>query len=92
MYLFRLLVLALRPPRQRQVVHARQCLCGCSAEMARRDLLANRAANHAPESADEEDPGLLPPSTAPRRLEESGRMKGTRGRTMGLFLGAHPWM
>ena len=43
-----------------------------SAEIARRDLLAkekaertaNRAANHAPEPADEEDPGLLPPSTA----------------------------
>jgi len=61
-----------------------------SAEMARRDLLAkekaegaaNRAANHASESVDEEDPGLLPPSTAPPRLEESGCMKRTRGRTM----------
>ena len=41
-----------------------------------------QAANHAPESADEEDPGLLPPSTAPLRLEESGGTKRTRGRTM----------
>jgi hypothetical protein len=47
-----------------------------SAEIARRDLLAkekveraaNQAANQAPESADEEDSGLLPPSTAPPRL------------------------
>ena len=47
-----------------------------SAEIARRDLLgkekaertANRAANHAPESTYEEDPGLLPPSTAPPSL------------------------
>ena len=61
-----------------------------AAEIARRDLLAkdkaeravNRAANYAPESADEEDPGLLPPSTAPPRLEESSSMKRTRGRTM----------
>ena len=61
-----------------------------SAEIARRDRLAkekaertaNRAANHAPESAEEEDPGLLPPSTAPPRLEESGSMKRKRGRTI----------
>jgi hypothetical protein len=63
-----------------------------SSEIACRDLLAkenaqeaaNRAANHAPESADKEDPGLLPPSTAPLRLEESGRTKRRRGRTMDL--------
>jgi hypothetical protein len=61
-----------------------------SAEIARRDLLAkeraerpvNRAANHAPESVDEKDPGLLPPSTASPRPEESGSTKRTRGRTM----------
>jgi len=43
-----------------------------SAEIAHRDLLAkekaeraaNRVGNHALEPADEEDPGLLPPSTA----------------------------
>ena len=61
-----------------------------SAEITRRDLLAkekaektaSRAANYMPESADEEDPCLLPPSTAPPRLEESGRTKRTRGKTM----------
>ena len=61
-----------------------------SAEIVCRDLLAkdkaeraaNRAANYEPESADEEDPSLLPPSTAPLRLEESSSMKRTRGRTM----------
>jgi hypothetical protein len=60
------------------------------AEIARRDLLAkdktekavNRAVNHPPKSADKEDPGLLPPSTAPSRLEESGSIKRTRGKTM----------
>jgi len=57
---------------------------------ARRDLLAkeraerpvNRVANHAPESVDEKDPGLLPPPTASPRPEESGSTKRTRGRTM----------
>jgi hypothetical protein len=61
-----------------------------SAEIAGKDLLAkekaesaaSRAANHGPEPADEEDPGLLPPSTAPPRLEESGSTKRTRGRTL----------
>ena len=61
-----------------------------SAEIARRYLLAkeraeraaSREANHAPESTDEEDPGLLLPSTAPPRLEESGSTKRTRGRTL----------
>jgi hypothetical protein len=61
-----------------------------SVEIARRDLLAkekakraaNRAAKHAPESVNEEDPDLLPPSTAPPRLEESGSTKRTRGRTL----------
>jgi hypothetical protein len=60
-----------------------------SAEIARRDLLAkekaertaNRVANHAPESADEEDSGLSPPSTTPPRLKESGYMKRTHERT-----------
>ena len=59
-------------------------------KFTRRDLLAkekaeratNRAANHAPESADEEDPDLLPPSTSPPRLEESGSTKRTRGRIL----------
>jgi len=45
-----------------------------SAEIAHRDLLAkerlkepqNRAANHAPGSTDEEDPGLLPPLQRPQ--------------------------
>jgi hypothetical protein len=61
-----------------------------SAEAPRRDLLAkekaerasNRATNHAPESAGEEDPDLLLPSTAPPRLEESGSTKRTRGRIL----------
>jgi hypothetical protein len=35
-----------------------------------------------PDEEDEEDPGLLPPSTAPPRLEESGSMKRTRGKAM----------
>jgi len=48
----------------------------------------NRAANHAPESTDEEDPGLLPPSTAPLRLEESGSTKRARGRTLD-FMALH---
>ena len=61
-----------------------------SAEIARRDLLAkekakkiiNRAANHASKPTDEEDLSLLPPSTAPLRLEESNGVKRTRGRTL----------
>ena len=32
--------------------------------------------------ADEEDPGLLPPSIKALRLEESGSTKRTRGRTI----------
>jgi hypothetical protein len=64
---------------------------GCKAlEITRRDLLAkekaeraaNQATNHAPEPADEEDPGLLPPSVAPSRLEESGSTKRTRERIL----------
>ena len=40
------------------------------------------------QSADEEDPDLLPPSTAPLRLEESGRTKRTCGKTMD-FMALH---
>jgi hypothetical protein len=61
-----------------------------SAEIARRDLLAkeraeravNRASNHALKPVDEKDSGLLPPSTALLRLEESDSTKRTRGRTL----------
>jgi hypothetical protein len=66
------------------------------AETAHGDLLAeekieraiNRAVNHAPEFTGEEDPGLLPPSTMPPRLEESGSTKRTRGRTLD-FMALH---
>ena len=53
-----------------------------SASKEKAERATNGAPNYVPEPADEEDPGLLPPSTAPPRLEESGRMKRTRGKTM----------
>jgi len=61
-----------------------------SAEIARRDLLTkektkkttNRVANYAPKPINEEDPGLLLPSTVPPRLEESGSIKRTRRRIL----------
>jgi len=69
---------------RRKKAHASADAMGLTlVKITRRDLLAkekaeratNRAANHAPEPADEEDPDLLRPSTAPR-----GWRKRTRGR------------
>jgi hypothetical protein len=53
-----------------------------SASKEKAERATSGAANYAPESADEEDPGLLQPSTAPPRLEESGSTKRTHDGTL----------
>jgi hypothetical protein len=64
-----------------------------SAEAPRRDLLAkekaerasNRATNHAPESAGEEDPDLLLPSTAPQGWRNLAARRGRVGGSWTLW-------